>query len=202
MDDASNVKTDASRDAAPRDHHVCPVWIGHLLASPLRRLVENPRTILSPHVTPGSIAVDVGCAMGFFSFELARLVGSTGRVICLDVQQKMLDGLVRRARRKGLADVVEPRLCSQDGLGLEDLAGKADLVLAFHVVHETSHPERFLRDCADALRTGGRMLVAEPRGHVAESDFQQVIAAAGELGLAQLSEGVARKSHSAVLEKR
>jgi hypothetical protein len=39
---------------------VCPVWIGHLLASPLRRLVQNPKKILEPYVTNGMTVLDFG----------------------------------------------------------------------------------------------------------------------------------------------
>ncbi len=167
----------------PRNRHLCPVWIGRLLASPFRRIVEDPGKILAPFVSRGSTVVDAGCAMGFHSLDLARLVGPEGRVICLDVQQKMLDGLIKRARRKGLDGAIEPRLCDQNGLGLDDVEGQAELVTAFNVVHETSFPERFLHECSDALKPGGRLLIVEPRGHVTPGDFAESTAAATVLGL-------------------
>ena len=169
----------------PQTQHVCPVWIGYLLASPLRRLVENPIKILGPRVTPGSTVVDVGCAMGFHSLDLARLVGPGGRVICLDIQQAMLDGLVKRARRKGLDGIIEPRLCTQDGLGLDDIVGRAELVCAFNVVHEASCPGRFLSECSNALKPEGRLLIVEPRGHVTGDAFAKTTASATALGLVQ-----------------
>jgi len=45
---------------------VCPVWVGYLLASPIRKLFQNPQRILSPYVENGMKVLDVGCAMGFF----------------------------------------------------------------------------------------------------------------------------------------
>lgn len=42
------------------------------------------------------VALDAGCGMGFFSLDLARLVGSEGRVVCVDLQGKMIETLVRR----------------------------------------------------------------------------------------------------------
>jgi SAM-dependent methyltransferase len=170
-------------DEAPRDHHLCPVWVGRMLASPIRRFVENPTRIFRTYVTPGSTVVDVGCAMGFHSLDLARLVAPDGRVVCLDVQQKMLDGLMKRAHGRGLDSIVEPRLCSQDGLWIDDLAGRAELVLVFNVVHEATYPRRLLRECVDALRPGGRLLIAEPRGHVSQSGFDETITTALDLGL-------------------
>jgi ubiquinone/menaquinone biosynthesis C-methylase UbiE len=171
-------------EPVPRDHHTCPPWIGRLLVSPLRRLVENPRTILRPYVSEGDTVVDVGSAMGFHSLDLARLVGTDGRVICLDIQQEMLDGLVRRARRADLGGIIEPRLCTQEDLQVDDLAGRVDLVVAFNVVHETSYPDRFVRSCAELLDSGGRLLIAEPRGHVSVDEFGDTVRIAQSHGLA------------------
>ena len=185
----------------PPTQHVCPVWIGYLLASPIRRLVENPKKILGPLVAPGSTVVDVGCAMGFHSLDLARLVGPKGRVICLDIQQEMLDGLVKRARRKGLHQVIEPRLCTQNRLGLDDVAGRVELVCAFNVVHETSLPRRFLRECSRALTPEGQLLIVEPRGHVTAGAFAETTASATALGLVQQPAPSIWRSLSALFAK-
>jgi SAM-dependent methyltransferase len=194
--------TDHTHDAEqPREHHVCPVRVGRLLVSPIRRLFENPDRILGPYVSPGSTVVDIGCAMGFHSLDLARLVGPNGRVVCLDIQQKMLDGLLKRARRKGLDEVIETRLCTQEGVGLEDLAGAASLVVAFNVVHETTYPRRFFAGCADALRPGGRLFVTEPKGHVTEASFAESVAMAEAAGLVHEPAPAVRKSHSAIFRR-
>ncbi len=58
---------------------VCPWWLGYLLASRLRRLWEDPRTILAPYVREDMTVLEPGPGMGFFTLELARLVGSSGR---------------------------------------------------------------------------------------------------------------------------
>jgi SAM-dependent methyltransferase len=113
----------------------------------------------------------------------------------------MLDGLVKRARRKGVDNVIEARLCSQDGLGLDDLAGTAELVIAIHVVHETTYPQRLLAECAAALQPGGRLLIAEPRGHVSEAEFAETTGFVESLGMAGQTVPAIRKSWTAVFEK-
>jgi SAM-dependent methyltransferase len=95
----------------------------------------------------------------------------------------MLDGLAKRARRKGLDGIIETRLCSQETLMLEDLAGAAELVTVFNVVHETAYPDRFLRECAAALKPGGRLLIVEPKGHVTTDDFAETTTTVRSLGL-------------------
>ena len=74
--------------------HVCPVWMGYLLASPLRKLLQNPKKILNPYIREGMKALDLGCDMGFFSLPLAEGIGPTGKIVCLDIQEKIDFGLV------------------------------------------------------------------------------------------------------------
>lgn len=59
---------------------VCPWWLGYLLASPLRRLMVDPKKLLAPYVHEGMTVLEPGRGMGFFTLELARLVDASGRV--------------------------------------------------------------------------------------------------------------------------
>jgi len=182
-------------------HHVCPVWVGRLMVNPLRKLRQSPRRILASHVAPGMRVLDIGCAMGFFSLPLARLVGPNGRVICVDLQQKMLDGLRRRARRKKLAERIETRLCATHSLGIADLSGLVDFALAFAVVHEVGDTARLFEQIHAVLKPGSRALVAEPRGRVSDSSFGQSVATAESQGFAVVGTPRIARSHAALLER-
>lgn len=162
---------------------VCPWWIGYLLVSPLRKLVQDPATILSPHVREGMTVLEPGPGMGFFTLELARRVGPAGRVVAVDVQPRMLSALRRRAARAGLADRVEAREARGDALGVEDLTAKVDLVVAFALVHELPDAGRFFSEIRGTLAPGGKVLFAEPAGHVGAADFEESLAAAARAGL-------------------
>ena len=199
--ETSDQHTDELSDEGPRQHHVCPWWMGFVIASPLRKLGENPEKILGPLVERGTTAVDIGSAMGFFSLPLARMVGDSGRVVCVDLQERMLKSLVKRARRKGLEDIIETRVATQETLGLEDLEGAADLALAIHVVHETAYPRSFLTQCHDVLRPGGKLLLLEPKGHVSEEDFETTRQLALDVGFSEVEHNQLKKSLMSVLEK-
>ncbi|MFC1971060.1 class I SAM-dependent methyltransferase [Chloroflexota bacterium] len=55
----------------------------------------------------GWTVLDVGPGMGYFTIPLAKLVGDTGKVIAADLQQKMLDGILKRiVRILGLAMIL------------------------------------------------------------------------------------------------
>jgi ubiquinone/menaquinone biosynthesis C-methylase UbiE len=138
--------------------------------------------------------------MGFFSLPLARKVGPTGRVVCLDVQQRMLTSLTRRARRKKLDGIIETRCCTQEDLGIDDLTGEVDVALAIHVVHESAYPRRFLTQIRDALCPGGRLLVIEPKGHVSDEEFETTRSTGLDLGFRELESSWLPAGRSMLLE--
>ena len=181
--------------------HVCPWWIGYLLASPLRRWFQDPSRIVSPYAKQGLTVLEPGPGMGFFTLELARMVGPFGRVVAVDIQPKMLAVLQRRAGRAGLADRIDARLAQADSMGLTDLAGAFDLVWAFAVVHELPDAGRFFGEAAAALKHGGSLLLAEPSGHVKKEAFEGELKLAAEAGLVLEARPSIRRSHSALLRK-
>ena len=115
-----------------KKHRVCPVEEAGMLEHPLRRLYESPKRILRPFVGPGMAVLDFGCGPGFFTLEMARLVGPSGHVTAVDLQQGMLDRARKKLARAGLADQVAFHLCRADAVGL---AGMFDFILVFHVLH-------------------------------------------------------------------
>jgi ubiquinone/menaquinone biosynthesis C-methylase UbiE len=181
--------------------HVCPWWLGPLLASPIRRLIESPERLLRPFAQPGMTVVEPGCGMGFFSLPLARLVGPTGRVICVDLQLRMIEGLRRRARRAGLDDRIQASVCSADDLGLAGIGGTADLAVLIHMLHEVGDKSRFLSGLHVALRPGGTVVVVEPKGHVSPADFAASLDLARSEGFRVSDRAIGRRRRSAVLEK-
>ena len=193
-----------SPDSHEGDHtgkHVCPWWVGYLLASPLRRLRENPTKLLSPHVNPGMTVLDYGSAMGFFTIPSARFVGQEGRVIAVDLQERMLRTLRRRIARKRLDSIVETRVCTQEDPNLADLAGQVDVALVIHTLHETSSPDRVLAAIATALKPGGLLLLAEPRNHVSAADAEYIFSLPEAHGLVRHDDIELAKSYAALFIK-
>ena len=180
---------------------VCPWWLGYLLASPLRRILHQPTNVLAPHVRPGMTVLEPGPGMGFFTLELARLVGPSGLVIAVDIQPRMLDGLRRRAAKAGVLDRLDARLAAPDSLGLADLPGVVDFTLAFAVVHELPAAASFFCEVARASKAGARVLFVEPAGHVTTSLFNAELQAARDAGFTPVESPCLRRSRAALLEK-
>jgi ubiquinone/menaquinone biosynthesis C-methylase UbiE len=179
--------------------HVCPWWIGWALASPLRKVFYNPHLILEPYVREGMTVLEPGPGMGFFTIELARLVGRKGKVIAVDIQPEMLDRLRLRVQKNGLTDCVELRLADETGMHVNDLEGKVDFVLAFAMVHEVPDKIQFLKELLVTLTSKGTMLISEPAWHVRESDFARTLETARALGLSVEAKPTIKTNRSAIM---
>ena len=181
-------------------NRVCPWWLGRLLASPVRRwLGQDPYKILSPCVRQGMIVLEPGPGMGFFTIPLAQLVGPSGRVVAVDLQPKMIEGLKKRAAKAGVLERIDSRICSAKTLGLPDLYGAIDFTLAFALVHEIPDPEQFFVEVARASKPGACVLLAEPKGHVDPLMFDRELRAAAAVSLHVDSKPIISRTHAALL---
>jgi SAM-dependent methyltransferase len=164
-------------------------------------MLQDPAKILAPYVHEGMTVLEPGPGMGFFTLELARRVGPSGRVVAVDVQPKMIAGLKRRLARKGLLERVDARVTLQDSMGLGDLAGKVDLAVVFAVVHEMPAAGPFFTEIFEALRPGGGCLFVEPAGHVSAAVFEEEVQAAQHAGLILTDRPSIRRSPAALFKK-
>jgi ubiquinone/menaquinone biosynthesis C-methylase UbiE len=124
------------------------------------------------------------------------LVGPTGKVIAVDLQQKMLDVMGSRARRAGLSDRISPHLCRADDIGI---AVSAEFILAFWMVHELPDQENFFKQLKTGLAADGKILVAEPKMHVTAEAFEKTLDIAQSCGLLCIERPDIRFSRTALL---
>ncbi|MCP4548116.1 MAG: class I SAM-dependent methyltransferase [bacterium] len=180
--------------------HVCPVWVGRLLISPLRKLFQNPIRLLAPHVQSGMTTLDVGCAMGFFSLPLAEMVGEEGKVVCVDLQPEMIAALKKRASRARLSERLETIVCTGESLELSQWGERIDFALAYAVVHEVPDATKLFAEIYGALKADAKLLIVEPGGHVSTVAFDRSVNAAERVGFKVL-ERKDRILHRALLGK-
>lgn len=176
--------------------HICPWWLAYTFDNPLRRFFHEPKKVVGSYAAEGMTVLDVGCGMGYFSIGLAKIVGSRGRVIAADVQQKMLNTVRRRAENAGVSDIVRVHRCGPDNLGVET---PVDFVLAFWMVHEVPSTDIFFRQIRLCLKNNGVILIAEPRFHVSSKRFHEILDSAQASGLNRSGTPFIRFSRSAVL---
>ena len=109
---------------------------------------------------PGMNVADVGCGNGYHSLMMAKLIGDKGKVYCVDVQQKMLDLLKKRAAEKKVTNIetilgkfTDPKLPKK----------KIDLILLVDAYHEFTDPEAMLEKMRASLTEKGVLVLVEFR---------------------------------------
>lgn len=161
---------------------VCPVELADSLDNRLRRWFQNPRKILAPYVAEGMTALDVGCGPGFFSVELARLVGPGGRVIAADLQQGMLDKVRTKIKGTELERCIHLAKCDPETINVNE---SVDFILTFFMVHEVPDQPGFFRQLFPLLRPNGKYLLVEPKlFHVSQVQFRKTLQHAHAAGFA------------------
>ncbi|MBW2709088.1 MAG: methyltransferase domain-containing protein [Deltaproteobacteria bacterium] len=162
------------------DTHICPWWLAYTFDHRLRLWVHNPEKLFGKYVRLDMTVIDLGCGLGFNSMGLAGLVGNSGKVVALDIQQKMLDVVMKRAKKRGIENRIEPHLALKNDFNLHV---KVQFILAFYMVHEVPDPNRLMAQVADNLSVGGLFMMVEPPFHVSKREFHKSIAQIEKSGL-------------------
>jgi SAM-dependent methyltransferase len=116
----------------------------------------NPFSVGRPQ--PGDHVVDVGSGGGIDSLIAARMVGSQGRVIGVDMTPAMLEKARASAAQADLKNV-DFREGFGEALPIED--SWADLVISNGVLNLMPDKDAALREMARVLRPGGRLQIGD-----------------------------------------
>ncbi len=128
---------------------------------------EGLEPLIAPaQIGEGHAVVDYGCGPGHLAVELARRVGSTGKVWALDINREFLERTRARAEREGLADRVSAKLVEKERLPIPDRT--VDRVVCKNVLEYVDDPGATIREFHRVLRPGGI-------AHVSDSDWGALI---------------------------
>ena len=124
-----------------------------------RETWQPPEKIMdSIGVRQGMRVGEAGAGQGYFTFPLARRVGSAGMVFANDISVASLDVIRERAVREGLKNIkivvgeVEDPLFPEKNL---------DMVVMVYVLHEVERPIPFLKNLQSYLKPGGLLVIIE-----------------------------------------
>jgi ubiquinone/menaquinone biosynthesis C-methylase UbiE len=159
---------------------VCPVERAGSLESGCRRWVHDPSKILAPYIKEGMTVLDFGCGPGFFTVAMAELVGRTGKVVAVDLQEGMLNRLRAKISNTELEKRIKLHKAKSNRIGITE---EIDFALAFYVIHELDNQEEFFKELKSILKPNGRILISEPPLHVTKSAFAETKEKATRIGL-------------------
>jgi ubiquinone/menaquinone biosynthesis C-methylase UbiE len=145
------------REIAVTMHYLGAPW---LVRESRQREEDCEQLLKALKIEPGQTVCDMGCGNGFYSLQLAEMVGEKGQVIAVDIQREMLGYLRSRARIEGISNI-KPLLGTPVDPRLEP--NSVDLVFMVDVYHEFSHPEQMLKAIRESLKPKGRVALVEFR---------------------------------------
>jgi SAM-dependent methyltransferase len=105
---------------------------------------------------PGETVLDVACGTGLVTFPAAEQVGPAGRVVGVDIAEKMVETARALASERGVANV-EFECCGAEDL---DVTGPFDAALCSLGLMYVPRPKAALTEMHRVLRPGGRVVAA------------------------------------------
>jgi ubiquinone/menaquinone biosynthesis C-methylase UbiE len=128
------------------------------LDRPEREDEEHPVKVVEALDLKGEeVVADLGAGSGYFTFRLAAKVG---KVLAVDIQDKMVDVIRKRAAELRITNV-EPITCTETDPKLPEQS--VDIVLMVDVYHELAFPYEVMRALRKALKPEGRVVLVEYR---------------------------------------
>ena len=125
-------------------------------------------------VREGMTVVDYGSGPGRYTVQFGKLVGPTGKVYAVDVQELAVRAVQEKALRLGLPNVVPTQAHSYDS-GLPD--GIAHMTCALDMFFSVGEPTRFLGELKRITKPDGVLIIDD--GHQPRRVTKEKIAASG-----------------------
>jgi len=148
-----------------------PERMAYLESEERKALLDPPRILQHFDIQRGWIVADLGCGPGFFTFPLAGMVGTEGRVYGVDEEPRMIVRLKERIEDLHVKNV-SAVLSNEDSIPMTD--GIVDFALMSTVLHELEGLST-LRETWRIMKSSGRLgivdwrkkteLIGPPRRH-------------------------------------
>lgn len=130
------------------------------LERPSREAEERPDMAVDAlGLNPTDTVADIGAGTGYMSFRMARKVPD-GQVLAVDLQPEMIQLLTAEKTEQNITNVT-PIQATEDNPHLP--TANVDLALMVDAYHEFEAPWEVMTGVVDALKPGGRVVLAEYR---------------------------------------
>jgi len=143
-------------------HFPAPGFISIFLDSRIRGWMQPPKDIIKfSGIQRGGKILEIGSGSGFFTLPSARVVGQTGEIAALDVQQDMLDKITIKLEKAENKDIRNIRVVKASAYEIPYPAESFDVVFTVSVLQEIPKPHDALLEAYRVLKKDGIMSVSE-----------------------------------------
>lgn len=111
------------------------------------------------NIKQGSQVADIGCHEGYMTTKLSSVVGTSGKVFAVDVDQSKLSLLKSHLEDRKIENVI---VIKGDYDNPKLLSNTLDALLILDAYHEMDNHDKILQHVKLALKSGGRLLLCEP----------------------------------------
>jgi ubiquinone/menaquinone biosynthesis C-methylase UbiE len=159
-----------------------------ILEDPKRDGWQKPHEVVHAlEIQEGSTIADIGAGTGYFTLHFARHVGPEGKVQAVDIDEKLLERVRKRAADMKLANV-ETVLAAPNDPHLR--AESVGTIFICDVIHHIEQRPAYYELLARALKPGGRIVIIDfhkrplpvgprPEMKIAREDMIQELEKAG-----------------------
>ncbi len=175
---------------------VCPVERAGALDTRFRKIIHKPVKILSPYIKPGDKVLELGCGPGYFTIDIAKLIGNEGLVYAADIQEGMLDIVRKKIELTRMHNRIHIHKCDESGINLKDTV---DFIFAFYVIHEVADQDNTFEEFRKILNPGGKILIIEPAFHVTKNEFLNMLLKLRSKGFRIIDRPYSFLNHSVLL---
>jgi tRNA A58 N-methylase Trm61 len=111
------------------------------------------------NIKMGARVADIGCHEGYMTVKLSKVVGASGKVFSIDVDQSKLDKLKANLQELQISNAT-PVKGDYDNPKLP--MNSLDAVIVLDTYHEMDDHDKILQHIKASLKSGGRLVNCEP----------------------------------------
>jgi ubiquinone/menaquinone biosynthesis C-methylase UbiE len=150
--------------------------------NPIKRFLDRDRSIAQKHVEPyvkkGQVVADLGCNTGYYTLALAECVGQEGRVYAVDLNEKAIRTLEKKADMFGYHNIEAHASSATDLSFIKDrsidfvLANGLLCVMAGNRQSAVNEIKRIIKPDGKAYLSLGS---PPPLGHVNRAEWKKIL---------------------------
>jgi ubiquinone/menaquinone biosynthesis C-methylase UbiE len=150
--------------------------------NPIKRFLNRDRSIPQKHVEPyvkkRQVVADIGCGSGYYTLALAECVGPEGRVCAVDLNEKAVRNLEKKADMSGYRNIEAHASSATDLSFMKDRS--VDFVLANGLLCVMKgNRQSAVNEIRRIMKPDGKAYLSlgfpPPFGHVNRAEWEKIL---------------------------